>query len=92
MRKLASFFGSIILFLLGAAVCTVLSLFVLGSFAVTYPVLRLKPRDAKLKAIMDLLLALATAVQVLKPQQIEEIIKEVVEEEIDEDQVAPNDT
>lgn len=77
MKRLASFFGSIILFLLGATICTVLSLFVIGAFCVSYPVLRLKPRDAKLKAVMDLLLAIATAVQVLKPQEIAEVIEEV---------------
>jgi len=84
MKKLASFFGSIILFLLGATVCTLLALFVLGAFCVSYPVLRLKPRDAKLKAIMDLLLAVATAVQVLKPHEIEEIIKDATDGEAED--------
>jgi hypothetical protein len=73
MKKLARFFGGILVFLLGATVCTVLAIFVLGSFCVTYPVLRLKPRDAKLKAIMDLLFAIGTAVSVLKPSEIEEV-------------------
>jgi hypothetical protein len=88
MKKLASFFGSIILFLLGAVICTALSLFVIGAFCVSYPVLRLKPRDAKMKAIMDLLLAIATAVQVLKPQEIEDLVEAVT----DEEKVAPTNT
>jgi len=87
VRKLASFFGGILIFLLGAAICTVLSIFVIGAFCVSYPITRLSPRDARLKAIMDLLLALMTAVQVLRPHEVEEIVNGVVDEG-----ATPNDT
>lgn len=88
MKRLAKFFGGIILFLLGAVICTALSLFVLSAFCVSYPVLRLKPRDAKLKAVMDLLLAIATAVAVMKPSEIEAVIEAAVPE----DDSAPTST
>lgn len=87
MKKLARFFGGVFVFLLGATICTVLALFVLGAFCVSYPVLRMKPRDAKLKAIMDLLLSVATAIQVMKPQEVAEVLEGVVE-----GKPAPNDT
>jgi hypothetical protein len=88
MRKIASFFGGILIFLLGCAVVTVLSIFVVGAFCVSYPITRLSPRDARLKAVMDLLMALATAAAVLKPKQLAEVLEEAAEE----DEVAPKDT
>ena len=67
MTRLAKWFASILIFLLGTGILIVLSLFLLAAFCVTYPVLRLSPRDARLKAGMDLALAVATMIAVAKP-------------------------
>jgi hypothetical protein len=87
MRRLASFFGGIIVFLLGCVILTGLSLFIVGAFCVTWPVLRLSPRDAKLRAGMDAALALATLVTVMKP----DLVTPQAPQE-DEPEAAPNDT
>jgi len=54
MRKLLKLFGSIVLSLATMAFIAATSLFVVGTFLTTWPVLRLSPRDRRVRAAIDL--------------------------------------
>jgi heme/copper-type cytochrome/quinol oxidase subunit 3 len=50
MRFIAKTFSTILLFLAGMALLTTLSLLVASSFVATWPLMRLSPKDRRLKA------------------------------------------
>lgn len=58
MKNLALFVGRIVLFLSSMALITGLSLFVVGGFLMTWPILRLSPRSARTKSLMQLAVAI----------------------------------
>lgn len=94
MKRLARFFGTVLLFLLGAVVCTVLALFVLAAFCITYPVLRLSPKDARLKAVIDLVMAGAAVAAAFKTdpgQAVEAVLGSVREQDTDEQEAHDGD-
>ena len=57
-------FGGVILILASMAILTGLSLFVVGGFLTTWPIMRMSPQNRRVKSVMDLavsLMALARA-------------------------------
>lgn len=64
IRGFSKFVGKFALLSAGMAFLTAVSLFLLGSFLLTWPVLRMTPRDRRVRAAVDLLSAGMTAMQV----------------------------
>lgn len=56
--RLAKFAGSFALFIAGMALLTFISLFVVGAYLATWPIMRVSPRSRRLTSLMEL----ATAV------------------------------
>lgn len=75
--KMAVFAGKCVLFLASMALITGISLFVVGSYLTTWPLLRLSPRSARTKAAMQIATGVMSLVATLKPDE-------------DADEVAPN--
>lgn len=55
--------GKLALWAATAAFLTAVSLFVFGSFLTTYPILRLSPRDKRIRVTSDLAVAAMAAIQ-----------------------------
>lgn len=52
--KFVVLLGKCILFLASCALVTFISLFVVGAYLTTWPIMRVSPRNARMKALMDL--------------------------------------
>lgn len=60
--------GRLLLLLASAAFITFLSLFVIGAYLATWPVLRLSPKDRRITALTGLGTAVLTAVRAYAPE------------------------
>jgi hypothetical protein len=67
--RLAKFLGQIVLFLASMALITGLSLFLVGSYLLTWPVLRLSPEERRTKALLQAGVALMGVLQAYKPKE-----------------------
>lgn len=65
---LAKLAGGLLLTLAAAAMLTAMSLLVLSTFALTFPLLRLSPRNRRVRAAAQLLSALLVAMQAFSPE------------------------
>lgn len=74
MKALAAFVGKLLLFLASMALITGMSLFVVGGWLVTLPILRLSPRNRRMTALMGAGAAMMTLAQAygLMPDGTEE--------------------
>lgn len=52
--KLAKIAGRFALFLVGMSLLTIVSLFVIGAYLTTWPIMRKSPKDRRLTALVDL--------------------------------------
>jgi heme A synthase len=73
MKRVGAFAGRWVVALLGLAILSVASLFVVGAFLTTYPILRLSPRDRRVKAALNAALAIAALAACFKPEPAEPV-------------------
>lgn len=67
--RLFSALGRFALLLATAAFLTAVSLFLVGAFLSTWPILRKSPRDARIRATADLASAAVTAIAAFRPPE-----------------------
>lgn len=80
IRTLFKGLGRFALTLATMAFLAAVSLFVLGGFLLTWPILRLSPRDRKIKATMDLAQSAMTMLTVFSQDSVEKMMAEALEE------------
>lgn len=80
IRGLIAGVGKILLLLATLAFVIFLSLFVATSFFLTWPILRLSPRDRKIKAMMNLAQSVMTALSVFSEDNVKRMMAEALEE------------
>jgi len=68
VAALARATGKLALLLVSLTVITGVSLLLFGSYILTWPVLRLSPRDRKVKSLVDLAAAAMAALAALQPE------------------------
>lgn len=74
IASLARGLGKLTLLLVSLTVITGLSLLLFGSYLLTWPMLRLSPRDRKIRAMVDLSSAALAALAALQPAHADERI------------------
>ena len=79
IRALFSALGRFLLFLCTLAFVAAVSLFVFGSFILTWPILRLKPRDQKLRATVNFASAAMTMFTVFGEASARRALAEALE-------------
>lgn len=79
IRTLFAALGRFLLFLCGLAFVTAVSLFVFGSFMLTWPILRLSPRDRKLRATVNFASAAMTMVTIFGEASAARALTEALE-------------
>lgn len=71
MSKIFGLMGKLVIALAGMALITGVSLFVVGGFLTTYPIMRMSPRNRQLQAGMEFARAAMQAYQVYIGGQIQ---------------------
>lgn len=85
IRKAFAALGRFILLLASLAFVAALSLFVFGTFLLTWPILRLSPRDRKLRATVNLASSAMTLFTVLGEAQATKALADALAMAADED-------
>lgn len=80
LNSLARGLGKLTLLLVSLTIITGLSLLLFGSYLLTWPVLRLSPRDRKIRVLVDLSSAAFAALSALQPPQHENADEPVSED------------
>lgn len=65
--RLAKFIGKIVLFLASMAIITAVSLFVVGAYLTTWPIMRLSPRNQKTQALIQVAVSLMAVARAFSP-------------------------
>lgn len=81
MIKLFALLGRMVLFLAACAWIAAVSLFVVGAWLVSWPIMRMNPRSQRVQALIMGAVALSTLLRVFTP---EEIVDELFPPEDDE--------
>lgn len=72
VAKLGKAFGGLVLLVAVMAFITAISLFVVGGFLVSWPILRLSPRGRRKQSVVNLGVALMAAYVAFQPEQLED--------------------
>lgn len=63
MKLIFGFIGKSFLFLFALTIVSAMTFFVVGTYAMSYPIMRLSPRDRRVKAVIDLGVACMTTIR-----------------------------